>query len=119
MLDAAAGENPVRETIRDAGAQQFVGDPLHDRVAGQVTRGRFDQRPAHRLRDGVLGERAHQHAVDGPLRVGGGDNGIKDGQGGAAGGVAGRAFQTLSDRNGDRHRPERHPKRLPRGRGDR
>jgi hypothetical protein len=57
----------------------------------------------------VLGERTFQQAVNGALRVRGGDHGIDDGQCAAAGEVAaGRpcaALQTPGDRNGLCDRP--------------
>ena len=112
MRSARRSATPARSNL--------LGDPLDDRVAGQVARGRFDQRPAHRLPDGVLGERALQHAVDRPLRVAGGDHDIDDGQRGAAGEVAGgrpcAALQTLSGPDALRHRPERHANRIRRQR---
>ena len=116
VLDAPAGENAVREAVGDAGAQQLLGDPLDDRVAGHVARRGLDQRPAHRMPDGVLGERALQHAVDRPLRVRGGDHGIDDGQRGAAGEVSGgRPCACAPDAQRPRRaldRPERHADRI-------
>ena len=104
LLDAPAGEDAVGEAVGHAGAQQLLGDPLEDRVAGHVARGGVDQRPAHRTPEGVLGERALQHVVDGPLRVRGRDHGIDDGQRGVAGEIAGgrprAALQAPSGRDG-------------------
>ena len=68
-LDDLADGALVREAVGHAGAQQLLGDPLDDCVAGHFARGGVDQRPAHRTPNGVLGERALQQAVNGPLRT--------------------------------------------------
>jgi hypothetical protein len=104
-----SGENAVCEAVGHPGAQQLLGDPLDDRVTGHIARGGLDQRPAHGTPDGVLGERALQHAVNGPLRVRGRHHDIDDGHRGAAGEIHGgrpcAAFQTLSGRGGLCDRP--------------
>src|SRR4029079_11946327 len=69
VLDAPADEDAVREAVGHAGSQQLLGDPLHDCMAGYLTCGGVNERPAHRTPDGVLDEWALQHTLDRPLRV--------------------------------------------------
>ena len=98
MRSARRSATPARSN--SSATRSTTAWPAMSRAVG------FDQRPAHRLRDGVLGERALQHAVDRPLRVGGGDHGIEDGQRGAAGEVAGGCPRA---RVPDAQRPRRTP----------